>query len=481
MNVSLKRLLALLLVAVMALSAVACAAGPETSETQPSGDTGAGTEDETSYKPNIPEANYNTEFNFMNYSSILDHELFLVDESQRGDPMSDAVYERALVIKDQLGVTMVRLEAGDWKSYAAAVLRTVQSGDDAYQLVMTHGTTGAGTLVTANALYNYSDFEDVNLEAPYWNQSIMSQAMIGDRYLLGYGDFSLSHVHCLIFNKDMMDEYGITASYDLVDNQQWTLDRFIAMAATVSKDNGDGKWDDQDTYGLTGWCGTYMTSFLVAGGLNVIEKDESDDSYYLAYSKNIEKLSDMTDKLIALGNSNYAYLEGIGVNEKVDFSNGTSLFQFYDAADLAILRDSSVRFGVLPFPKWNDAQDDYRCLSMNGMMCIPSSIKDPTMVGRVMELLNYHTAKVKVAFYEDLLGSKLAEAPDDARMLDVIWDHQVFEPALIAYDAGTTISDAFYFMSNQVKANKNTVSSSVSRMARGINKILEKFFNADPA
>ena len=130
-----------------------------------------------------------------------------------------------------------------------------------------------------------------------------------------------------------------------------------------------------------------------------------------------------------------------------------------------------------PFPKWDEAQEDYRCLSMNGMMCVPSVIKNPAMVGQVLELLGYYTAPVKTAFYEDLLGSKLSEAPDDARMLDVIWDHQIFDPILIAYDAGSSMSSAFYLMQGQVSSGNNTLASTLKGMEKAANKMLKNFFN----
>ena len=467
-----KRLLALILAAGMMLPLAACAKGDGNTETT-AGDSQVETEAGTGYKPDIKKTDYKAEFTFLNCSSILDDELFWVDESKRGDPMSDAVYERALNVANHLGVTLKLVE--EPADYASSVRTMVQAGEDAYQLVMTHGLNGAGTLVSSNCLYDYANFEDVNLSAPYWNQDIMETAKYGDRYLLGYGDFGLSHVHSIIFNKAMMQEYNLKEPYQLVDNQKWTLDQFISMASTVAKDNGDGQWDDKDTYGLTGWCGTYMTSFLVGSGLNVIEQD-GDGNYYLAYPKHIEKLNDLADKLITMGNSDYAYLESMGSNVAVDFTAGTTLFQFYDAADLAILRSSTVRFGVLPFPKWDEAQEDYRCLSMNGLMCVPSVIKNPDMVGQTLELLGYYTAPVKTAFYEDLLGSKLSEAPDDARMLDVIWTHQIFDPIMLTADRGQSMMDAFYFMANQVSSGQNTISSKLKRMEKGVNNTLKSFY-----
>ena len=467
-----KRLLAMMLAAGTLFSLVACSTSKDEPETDLDGTT-AVVEEDTRYKPEIGKTNYNAEFVMLNCSSILDDELFWVDESKRGDPMSDTVYERAINIKDHLGVTLKLEQEPD--DYAAYIRTLVQAGEDAYQLVMTHGLEGAGTLVSTNCLYNYAEFEDINLDAPYWNQGIMNDAKYGERYLLGYGDFGLSHVHALIFNKDMMSEYNMQEPYQLVDDQKWTLDRFISIASTVAKDNGDGQWDQNDTYGLTGWCGTYMTSFVVASGINVVDQDE-DGVYTLGYTKDQEKMSNLTDKLIAMGNADYAYLWGGGSTSTVDFTDGTTLFQFYDAADLAILRSSSVRFGVVPFPKWDDAQEDYRCLSMNGFMTVPSVIKNPAMVGQTLELLGYYTAPVKVAFYEDLLGSKLSEAPEDARMLDVIWTHQIFDPIMLTADRGQQMMDAFYLPSTQVSSGQNTLSSKLKALDKSVNNALKAFY-----
>lgn len=470
-----KHLLSLVLAVGALVSMAACSTPDGDREATDTDGITAVTEEETRDKPHIKTTNYDEDFVFLNYSSILDDELFHVDESLNGDPMTDAVYERAMNIQTHLGVRMVLAEAGNTNEYATLIRRNVQAGEDAHQLVLTHGTTGAGTLVTGNCLYNLADFDDVNLSAPYWNQKIMEAAKYGDRYLLGYGDFILSHVHALIFNKDMMKEYNLEEPYQLVYDQKWTLDEFIAIASGVAKDNGDGQWDDRDTYGLTGWCGTYMTSFLVASGLNLVESDE-DGNHYVAYSKDLDKLSELTDRLISMGNSEYAYLWGMKSNVAVDFTAGTSLFQFYDAADLAILRSSSVRFGVLPFPKWDEAQEDYRCLSMNGMMAVPSVIRNPEMVGQVLELLGYYTAPVKTAFYEDLLGSKLSESPDDAAMLDLIWNHQIFDPILISYDMGSQMADTFYLMSQQVSDGQNTLSSRLKMLEKSTNNSLKSFY-----
>ena len=40
----------------------------------------------------------------------------------------------------------------------------------------------------------------------------------------------------------------------------------------------------------------------------------------------------------------------------------------------------------------------------------------------------------KFAYLEDLLGTKLAESPEDAAMLNVVWDTQVTDVAMVTAD-----------------------------------------------
>ena len=73
------------------------------------------------------------------------------------------------------GVCRVALQEED-ADYASDVRTMVQAGEDAYQLVLSHGTSGAGSMVSANVLYDFSNFQDVDLSAPYWNREIMDMA-----------------------------------------------------------------------------------------------------------------------------------------------------------------------------------------------------------------------------------------------------------------------------------------------------------------
>jgi hypothetical protein len=159
------------------------------------------------------------------------------------------------------------------------------------------------------------------------------------------------------------------------------------------------------------------------------------------------------------------------------FGKGQTLFFTTAAGSLASLRNETVRFGVLPIPLYEAKQADYRSFSWNGVLMVPSVFDgNPNMVGDTVELLAYYTAPVKKAFYEDLLGTKLAEAPDDAEMLEIVWATQVTDVAMVTADIDG-MTNMLYMAPQLCISGIETFSSYIKANAKKANKALDRLFN----
>ena len=318
----LQGILAMSLTALLLLSCVACG--------QTTDDPAATTEDpnkspvtegETQFDPMIETKNYEKEFYITGVYYIRDWAT--ASDEDRGDPFMDTVYERGIKIKDHLGVDLVDIDAGDWLTYSNNVIRTVQSGDDAYQLVSTHCYQGVTSFLTSDAAYNYADFESVNLDAPYWDLDFMEDVKIGDQYLIGYNDFCLTSVNAIVFNKDLMAEYNLTAPYEDVRNKTWTMDKLISLASNVAKDNGDGVWNEKDIYGISGRGWVDTISFTTACDIKIVDRDET-GLYQVAYENNSEKTFAALEKVNELYNGDFAYYKG-PQGTQIPFNDGTTM------------------------------------------------------------------------------------------------------------------------------------------------------------
>ena len=474
-HIKLIRILTLLLTVVTVLSAIGCGKITDNTPTVSTGNK----EESTAYAPDIPVKNYDCDFNIVIGGTFTRDTIAIEDmeDTQAGD-LETAVYERGIRIKDHLGVNLVHQNAGGWTEYAANVSKTVKAGDDSYQLVLTHVYQGLTDLVTSNALYDMGELEAINIEAPYWATDLMEEVKIGDQYLLGYGDCCLSDVKIVVFNKDLMSQYNLTEPYQDVHNKTWTLDKLISMASIVSADDGDGKWTEKDTYGISGWGWVPLISFVTSSDMKIVERDEN-DYFVLAYERNNEKMISLLDKIMDMYNADYSYFWKSTGGTELNFAEGNSLFQLYNSPDLIKFRNEEIRFGVLPYPLWDEKQTEYKSLNWNGMMCVPGSIKNPDMVGEVLELMNYYSADVKVAYYEKLLGSKLAEAPDDAQMLDIIWNSQVSDVGIITCNSSSGMDSLVYLIPKICESGKNNYSSYLRAGSKSAQKGLDNVFKQD--
>ena len=103
-------------------------------------------------------------------------------------------------------------------------------------------------------LANYYDMPVIDITKPWWNQLATESLTLNGRCYLQMNYIPFTGVmlsHCLYFNKNLAEEYSISDLYSLVQNDEWTFDRFSELAKQVSQDlNGDGKYDENDLYGL---------------------------------------------------------------------------------------------------------------------------------------------------------------------------------------------------------------------------------------
>lgn len=471
------RTIALILALLMGLTFISCGRPSTDEETTPEGEqTLPETEAVTEFVPDIEVKDYQSEFYVVNGGTFNKDWHFVEDYS--GDAMNDAVYERMVRVKDHIGVDCVFVDAGSWTVYAGAVMRTVQSGDDEYQLVMTHAYQGITQLMTGNSLYDFRDFESVNLDADYWSQDLMEELNVKGNYWFGYNDFCLSNVNVIAFNKSLCKENGIEYPYDLVRNKQWTLDKMMELASIVSADDGNGVWGPEDTYGLTNSQWATMISMTTACDIQMIDCDEN-GNWYVSYEDHADKLTAVLEKIATMYSADWSRLATNTFTEgdAVPLSTGRTLFYMEGMSGMYSLKGEDITYGILPYPMFDTYQEDYKTLSWNGLLCVPTTIQNPEMVGDVLELLAYYSDPVKDAFYENLFGSKIAQDPDDAEMLKILWNTQVSERAFIVANTTTSMDQLLYMLPLLGQQGETSAASFLKKHGRSAQRGIDTLFD----
>ena len=144
------------------------------------------------------------------------------------------------------------------------------------------------------------------------------------------------------------------------------------------------------------------------------------------------------------------------------FTDGRALFYNFDASSVTELREMNDEFGILPYPKYNEAQEGYKTVVFDNhsVFCVPKTAKDPERSGVILEAMGYESMElVTPAYYEVLLHGKVARDDESRDMLDIIRDSFQFDFAIVN---SMMVDSIFPFFGGNLKNGVESISSAVA-------------------
>ena len=102
--------------------------------------------------------------------------------------------------------------------------------------------------------------------------------------------------------------------------------------------------------------------------------------------------------------------------------NGEAMFGLDTFTSIeTALRGSSIDYGVVPTPKWDEAQEGYYSFMNPAAAIIPVTNEDLDFTGMILEALCHETYEtVMPAYYITAMQDKYMNSPDDQEMVGII-------------------------------------------------------------
>ena len=498
----LKRALSLLLVtAMLALTAVSCGNGADQADPQDTtttaavGDvtTEAVTEQtvETTRDPaasDLPDdLNYNGEvINIISRDSDWVRDEIWVKEIN-GDVVSDAVYARNAAVEEQLGVQINNIFITGDDNYAVSdkVRTAVKAGSDEFD-ILANSVYSTIMYTAENIFHNLYDCEYLDLEKPYWAQGFNDAASIGDGQYMCTGAAALTlyrYMFVTFFNKDMMAEVTDVNLYEVVNNNQWTLEYQYDLAAKFYSDlNGNGQRDEDDRYGFVCTNVAYIDPYWSSCELPILTKNE--DNEYV-YSMNLDRMSAAVDLILKLWyNCEGSYIFA-SVSDAANQLIGTSAIAERRSATTTLrlvsvetedFRNMTDRYGIIPIPKMEESQEGYQTFLHDQFTAfgIVSTVKESRlqMMGAFLEAMAAESYKSLVpTYYELALKTKYVSDEESGQMLDMIYQ-SIYIDAGVLYTK--SLSSIHQQLRTVVKSENNTVASLFAATGKVVEKMLVK-------
>ncbi|MBQ9543659.1 MAG: hypothetical protein IJV00_00875 [Clostridia bacterium] len=483
-----KKILCALLAALLTLSVfAACADGKKSSAAQNSdqAQTGAGP---AVTDPNVDEwgrekvesaipadkkfANNTVNFVFDDTGRSFE----FVADALSGDLINDAVYNRNLKVENDLGITLnyIELPGNDEFSFCNAVSRAVLSGTGDYDLIA--GWAYFLTAVVRNWCYaNLKEVEEkssMDLSKPWWNQFYVEEATLNGQLYTVTGDLAIttySSAGCLFFNKRLADEHlsawgGTDGLYKLVEDYQWTFDKFAEICKNVYNDaDGDGQRSDGDFYAFAStWSGPIPSnSFQYGMDARITRTDENGVPYLDYYSERsvgaINKIYSFNKDCAGVLYNAAFYNNGeaeLMIRNK--FINGNLIFVAYVIGTAVSFTDMTDDFGILPMPMYDADQHAYYTSQGDSYsaFAVAADVIDRNkvdLVGTTLEKLNEESYRsVAPNYFETVMKYRYlrtdADNQKDIKMYDFILKGSNFNFGMIYSSVLDDLSFGFRYM-----------------------------------
>ncbi len=484
-----KRLLAMLLVLLMASQFAACSettsddgsVNPNDASTPTAAEE---TEPETTeadvlaqLMADVPKEDYGGHsFDMLNNESNFAYTLMTAEELN-GEGINDAIYNRNVKVADDLNIKIVE-NMVSYSQVTTDMNTAIAAGDDTYDCFWNESKFVAPFAINGQLL-NVNDMTAINLEKPWWNGEALSDVAFGE-----YQYFLVGELHLMFkesywmcgFNKNILDENGLGDPYELVREGTWTLDQMKSLMQTSALDiNGDGVMDGNDRFGVTCYSGC-VPAFILAAGETYVDILEDgtpvlatpDDRFYAVYEKLVGTMFDPS--------ATYVCMDGKTQNMPTDwhgmFSGGQALFYLEPIGSLKKLRDMDAEFGIVPFPKYDEAQEAYTTyIAAYAAFCgIPITASDPQRTGVILENLCANSyGELREAYSQTTLNFKYIRDQESAEMLNLIFESGSFNLADIL-----GVNAPMDTLTSNATGAKMEIASTYAKILKAAGKTLDK-------
>ena len=370
-----------------------------------------------------------------------EHDEFdMLEEEASADTVKTAIFERNNLLKAKLGLTDILWNEQDGNSdsvndYLKYVETVAQNGDVEIDVIATYSRS-AGLLSQKGFLLPVNFYKDyIDLTHSWYPEALIDEVNIGGNRYFVSGDISTNLIYLtygFIFNKDLLSDLGIDHNYlyELVDEGKWTLDEMFKLVGNYHNDvDQNGTKSTADGFGLRSY-NYHLDAFYTGSGLKLVEIDNNatDPKKLVVVSADYgsKKSIDLNDRLGQLFTSDYACND----NPATPFAERQN-----DIAEVTRIRDlraffnegvDECEYGVLPLPKYDLNQEDYKCVAGNpftlwGIYSGNYDLEREESAAGFIEWAGYYgMLNTTEAIFEYLFKGRYADQPDDANSFDTI-------------------------------------------------------------
>lgn len=346
--------------------------------------------------------------------------------------VNDVIQKRNATVEDRFGVKIKTFSIpGNWGTHSEffTTLRShLNAGSEDYHLVAGYAAI-IPSMISENMFLNWKNIEHIDLDQPWWSKNLNDELTINDKLFLLTGDISLTlweNMCAMFYNKKLAQDNALPDLYELVRQGDWTFDKMTEFAKKATKDNGDGVWSKEDTYGYISIKTTQVDVYQDAFDLSITQKNSQGVPEFTMSNTKTYKAVSMLYEFLCKTNDAFTAFETEEDSEQYTmFGEQRALFLPARLQWGEYINQFEIEYGILPMPKFNKEQEGYYSTSIDNysMIAVPYTVRDTDFVGIITEALCAESYRNVVEdYYQSILRSRYVNDADSADMVDIVRD-----------------------------------------------------------
>lgn len=401
-------------------------------------------------------------------------------EELNGELLNDAIYNRNLAVNERLNVQIDPYVSYDWTGYGnclAEIRASINANEDTFDIIAGWCNGDITSLALEGCFLDLKGAEYIDLEKPWWNQSLVGTNAMGGKNFFVTGEAnvltSLGSAFSVFVNEKIATDYQLGSLADYVLEGTWTIDKMSEITETVYEDlNGNAETDDADRFGLV------LVNYLAADAFYTsldIHQVKIDDEGNMTYEPDAERIHTAVEKVTNLHWNNPGALGWLPDTNRQIFLEGRSLMslEFMEAAREQF-RDMEDSYYIIPMPKFDEAQEQYRAFIFNNLtlLSVPVTNQNTDATYATMEALSSESYfNVTPVFFEDCMQNKYARSETTAQMLEIIRESCYID---YEYIYGGLFNKPVFIFRDLVGAKSSDSASWIASKTKPIQKSIER-------
>lgn len=353
-------------------------------------------------------------------------------ESETGDVIDDAVVTRNRLVEEKLNIIMKPI------GYSETVIlknaqTSIMAGENVFDIINIY-KRDYNALISENLLRDWDEIPIWDHMQVWWNGKCYEDMRV-KKHLFGMsGSMLISDIDdtiAAVFNKKIALDYNLNNLYDIIKNKTWTLDTMIEMVTQISDDlNGDGQYtEESDLFGYIEDPSSMTMNWIFSNNLKIGEVDEVGQ---YSITVDVDKVQNVLEKLYTMFSTKQYALTNIGLFEGLPYFEENRVFIYaIILRNVEALRGMDIDFGIIPYPMYDENQENYYTHVGVGspVIQIPITNNDnDERLGTILEALAETSHEyVLPAYYDIALKTKISRDNESSEMLDILLSGRRYE------------------------------------------------------